>query len=108
MTLTTTTPTTEPVPLPLGARTFDTWQDDDPQPYRVILGADRTVTDHKVRVSPSAVQWADGSVDDGHIEAPHVYVFELGEGAPLNSDQARELAAALLEAAAEVDGWAVR
>jgi hypothetical protein len=42
------------------------------------------------------------------VEAPHVYVFELGEANPLNSDQARELAAALLEAAAEIDGWVAR
>jgi hypothetical protein len=105
---TTATTITEPVPLPIGARTFDTWQDDDPQPYRVILGAYRRVTDHKVLVSPSAVQWADGSVDDGRIEAPQVYIFELGESAPLNSDQARELAAALLEAADEIDGWSAR
>jgi hypothetical protein len=33
---------------------------------------------------------------------------DLGESSPLNSDQARELAAALLEAAAEIDGWAGR
>jgi hypothetical protein len=37
-----------------------------------------------------------------------LYVFELGEDNPLDSDQARELAAALLEAAAEIDGWATR
>lgn len=104
-----TTTITEPVPLPVGARTFDTWQDDDPQPYRIIVGADRRVTDHTVRVSPSAVQRADGSVDGhGDIEAPQVYVFELGESAPLNSDQARELAAALLEAADEIERWSAR
>jgi hypothetical protein len=50
-----------------------------------VIGADRTVTDHPLKVSPSAVQWADGSIDDGRIEAPHVYVFELGESNPLNS-----------------------
>lgn len=96
------------IPLPPGAHTYDDWQDSDPQPYRVIIGADRTVTDHPLRVSPSAVQWRDGTVDDGRIEGPQVYVFDLGEGNPLNIDQARELAAALLAAAAEIDGWATR
>jgi hypothetical protein len=103
-----TTSTIPPVPLPTGATTVDDWQHDDPQPYRVILGADRKVTDHKLTVSPSAVQWGDGSVDDGRIEVPHVYVYDVDEGNPLNSDQARELAAALLEAAAEVDGWSAK
>ncbi|TPG31656.1 hypothetical protein EAH80_22130 [Mycobacterium hodleri] len=74
----------------------------------MVIGHDRTVTDHKLRVSTSAVQWADGSVDDGTVEAPHVYVFGVDETGPLNSDQARELAASLLQAAAEVDGWAAR
>jgi hypothetical protein len=102
------TTTTSPVPLPTGADTCDDWQGDDPQPYPVIFGADRKVTDHALTVSPSAVQWLDGTVDDGNIEAPLVYVFNLGEGNPLNSDQARELAAVLLDAAAEIDRWAAK
>jgi hypothetical protein len=102
------TTTTSDVPVPSGAHTCDDWQDDDHQPYRVILGADRKVTDHAVTVSPSAVQWLDGTVDDGNVEAPLVYVFNLGEGNPLNSDQARELAAVLLDAAAEIDRWAAK
>jgi hypothetical protein len=100
---------TNPYPAvspPPGATANDDWQADDHQPYRVVSGSDRTVTDHKLYVSTSAVQWADGKVEDGTIEAPLVYVFDLGENAPLNSDQARELASVLLEAATEVDRWA--
>jgi hypothetical protein len=97
-----------PVPLPPWARLVDDWQDDDHQPYRVVLGADRKVTDHALTVSPSAVQWADGTIDNGKIEPPHIFVLNLGESDPLNSDQARELAAVLLEAAAQLDGWATR
>jgi hypothetical protein len=106
------TTATNPYPdvaLPAGARTLDTWQDcGDPQPYRVILAADRTITDHRLTVSPSAVQWADGTIDDGRIEGPHIYLFNLGEGDPLNSDQARELAAVLLEVAGQLDGWTTK
>jgi hypothetical protein len=106
----TTTAPTNPYPditPPAGAARVDDWQPDEPQPYRVVIGPDRTVTDHKLRVSTNVVQLADGSIDDGAIEAPHVYV--LGEDCgPLNSDQARELASVLMEAAAEVDGWAAR
>jgi len=105
--MTTTTVHFDPdIAPPSGATTNDAWQGDDPLPYRIVVGADRTVTDHPLRVSTSAVQWADGSVHDGGIEHPHIYVFDLGESRPLNSDQARELASALLESAAEVDGWA--
>ncbi|MGY4646537.1 hypothetical protein [Mycobacterium sp. URHB0021] len=69
---------------PFGATTHDEWQDDDPQPYRIVFSTDRTVTDHPVRVSTSAVQWADGSIDGGAIEAPYIYVYDLGESRPLN------------------------
>jgi hypothetical protein len=106
-TATPTNPYPDVVP-PAGASALDAWQDDVPQPYRIVLGADRTVTDHKLRVSTSALQWADGSVDDGRIEPPHIYVEDLNEGNLPNRDQARALAAVLLEAAAEVDGWVAR
>jgi hypothetical protein len=96
------------VPLPAGATCADAWQSDEPQPSRIIEGTGRKITDHRLTVSSTAVQWADGSIDDGRIECPHIYVSELHNDSPLNSDQARELAAALLEAAAEIDGWVNR
>ena len=43
-----TTTTTPNVPPPARAATIDSWQPNDPQPYRVIFGADRMVTDHEV------------------------------------------------------------
>ena len=56
-------------------------------------------------VQASAVQFADGSIDDGGVhEPPHVYLGDDG----LTSAQARELAAALLDTADEVDRWAQR
>jgi hypothetical protein len=74
----------------------------DPLPYRVVLGAGRGVTDHKVRVQTSAIQFADGRID-----APTATISGAGHnGSGLNSDQARELASALIKAAAELDGWA--
>jgi hypothetical protein len=59
-------------------------------------------------VSIHAFQWADGSLADGTgaegngLEAPGITVLD-DIGHPLNSDQARELAAALLAAADEID-----
>jgi hypothetical protein len=106
MSTTTTTPHAH-VALPAGAAAVDDWTPDHPQPYRIIFGVNRRITGHAAKGGTSAVQWADGSVDDGRVEAPSVYVHGLGE-TTLNSDQARELASVLLEAAAEVDGWAAR
>jgi hypothetical protein len=53
----------------------------------------------------TAVQYADGRIDDGSVhEPPSVY---LGDDA-LSSSQARALAAALIATADEVDGWVTR
>jgi hypothetical protein len=109
--MTTTTAQINPYPdiaPPVGAEFADDWVGEPP--YRVIFGVDRTVTDHAARVYAVVVQLADGSIDEGLIEGPHVNITD-GEGSgieDLNSDQARELASALLEAADEIDGWAAR
>jgi hypothetical protein len=55
-----------------------------------------------VTVWASAMQWADGSIDDGRIEAPCISVDVAWE-AGLSSEQARELAAVLIEAAGQID-----
>jgi hypothetical protein len=58
-----------------------------------------------VSVQPTAIQFSDGRVDDGSVhEPPHVYLADNA----LTAAQARELAATLIEAADEVDGWASR
>ena len=77
--------------------------------YRTVFGVDRAVTDSTARAYTAAIQLADGSLDDGAIAAPSVYVCDGNQdGMALNSDQARELASALLQAAAELDGWVTR
>jgi hypothetical protein len=102
--MTTTIPN---VPIPPGARP-DTWQDDSPLPYRILLGELRAIEGldvDRVSVQATAVQYADGRIDGGgELEAPCVY---LGDDA-LSSSQARELAAVLIKTADEVDGWAAR
>jgi hypothetical protein len=87
------------VPLPAGADFGGTW---DPDGYRDVFGIDRTVTDHKVRLYSLCSQAADGATELACV----VVADGEREGFVLNSDQARELAAVLLEAAAELDGWA--
>jgi hypothetical protein len=103
--MTTTNPIPD-VPLPTGATVADSWESDPG--HRVIMGATRGVTDYDVVVWTSAVQYTDGALDDGgDSEPPSVHV-NFGDSRGMNSDQARELAAALLEAAAEIDGWEQR
>lgn len=100
--------TVEPVPLPLGAVAADDWQDDSPTPYRVLLGELRAIDGldiNRVSVQATAVQLSDGQVDDGsRYEPPLVYLGDDG----LSTAQARSLAAALLEAAAQTERWAQR
>ena len=77
-----------------------------PSEVNLPAGATRTLTDHPLGVSVRACQWSDGSLDDGGIlSAPGIAIHDVDAGRPLNSDLARELAAALLEAAAEFDSW---
>jgi hypothetical protein len=101
------TTTIPDVPVPPGARP-DTWQDDSPLPYRVLLGECRGIngvnTDH-VSIQPTAIQFSDGRIDDGsEHEPPHVYLADNA----LTTTQARELAATLIEAADEADGWVAK
>jgi hypothetical protein len=102
--------TTEPrnVPLPPGFVSAGDWQASGADmPYRLVYGADRTVTDHVVRVSTHAFQFADGSIASRWAaEAPGIAVLngDTDTGLwPLNSNQARELAAVLLAAADELE-----
>lgn len=102
---------TAPTPPP-GAELICKWEDHftDRLPYRSVLGVDRTVTDHPARVYSTVVQLADGSIEDNGVSSPAIFVCDDDSGClpKLNSDQARELAAALLECAAELDGWTQR
>ena len=97
---------------PAGAETVGEWDlVGDDEPYRLICGVDRSVTDHTARLYATAEQVVGGATgSDVSLAHPSVYVAsgELLGIAPLNNDQARELASALLESAAEIDRWATR
>jgi hypothetical protein len=99
------------VPLPAGADFGDAWEGGSA--YRAITGPILGITDSDVIVWASAIQKADGNIDtDVGNETPAVCIDEWddtqGHVLRVNSDQARELAAALLEAASVLDGWAAR
>jgi hypothetical protein len=72
-------------------------------PDRVVLkGAAEIVAE----VRATGMQVPDGSVDNGE-DAPTIDIYMAIPG-DLTSAQVRELAAVLLEAAAQVDGWVTR
>jgi hypothetical protein len=105
-----TLPSTTPPP---GTEVAYPWQDDHiagQQPYRTVCGVDRHITDHDATVYPAVVQLADGTIQDDHESSPGIYVCQSGRDAlhKLNVDQARELAAALLDCVAELDRWVQR
>lgn len=117
--MTATKPTPD-IPLPPGAHTWTGWESDDDGVHRIIWGEAHTVDGTNLSVSPHATQLADGSINpnrdhldvsagiavdeirhDNKLGVPRVYdcIFVSVKGA-------RELAAALLDAADEIDGWA--
>jgi hypothetical protein len=100
------TTTTTPLPdvSPPHGFTADPWEDTtcrEPNPWRLIHGPSRVVTDHEGAVRIRAVQYGDSRVEDVEI-----MVWPNDDGP--NSDQARELASALLQAADAIDGWTAR
>jgi hypothetical protein len=108
--MTTTTNPYPDVPLPAGAIADDDawtlWENE----ARVFHGPDRVVLNGAAEViaevRTTGVQYADGSVDNG--EDPPTIDICLNLPGDLTAAEARELAAALLEAAAELDGWAAK
>jgi hypothetical protein len=70
------TTTTYDVPLPDGAHALEAWQDDEPQPYRVICDDARNIDGTTyTTVQATAIQHADCQFHDGSVhEAPHVYL----------------------------------
>jgi hypothetical protein len=92
------------VAVPAGAVHADEWEDDDPQPYRIVTGARRGITDRDLIVWTSALQRQDGSLDVDR-DPPTVNLGAVSWERGLTAGQARELAALLVEAADEIDGW---
>ena len=94
----TTTP--RPVPLPPGAVFGDVWEGHE----RVIMGPTRGVPKRKdVVVRTTAIQRADGRIAPSP-EPPAVRV-DIESDRGLTAAQARQLAAALLDAAYQLDEW---
>jgi hypothetical protein len=125
--MTTTTAHINPYPdiaPPAGAEVeADIWEDAQPQRYRVIYGVSRAIAGRNGRITVAenvlvwshCIQFQDESIDDGSAMEPPGISIDDGNGEhrtqtviTLNGSQARELAAALLEAADQVDGWVAR
>lgn len=109
--------------MPPGVAEVDGWFDDSPMPWRVLSGTPRPVEVtrasreglRQVRVYTHAVQRGDGTISHRREDGgPGVSLdtlhdgknFYAATGVDLSPADARKLAATLLEAADEVDGWA--
>jgi hypothetical protein len=88
------------VPVPPGAVEAGKWFGDGRKAHRMILGAERAITGCNVVVQAMAQQRADGSIYDAHV-----HIDPGGWGCHLSGAQARQLAAALLNAGDQIDGW---
>ena len=93
------------VPVPHGAVDVGDWADvGTPDPFRCFTGSPRVINlddrDVDVEVRVDGTQYING-VDRGI--AVHIFTDDR-----LTSAQARQLAAALIETADEVDRWAAR
>jgi hypothetical protein len=106
--MTQTTAPTDPYPdiVPPAGATADIWEGTPPE--RIVYSASRGIPDYEVNVWTSANQFADGTLDDGSRTEPPTVHLEVGASTGMNSDQARILAAVLIESADEIDGWATR
>lgn len=90
---------------PAGAES-DEWQHLDGHRFRVVHGAVRNIPGRDdVVVAASALQLADGRIDDGAaVEGPLMFVTV--PGGSVNVAEARQLARLLMAVADEVDAWA--
>ena len=88
------------IPVPAGT-TADDWQ---PEDYRIVYSPKRSIPGRgDINVALTAVQFADGRIDDGgDFEPPQVYA-DHPDG--LTAAQARALAGLLLDAAEQLDRW---
>jgi len=97
-----TTTESREVPLPAGATYADRWHGGEAEmPYRFNGSEVREITD-RVSVLTNAVQYGDGSIDDGRIEAPGVFISDWR----IPNDKVREMISVLQESLALVESWA--
>jgi hypothetical protein len=109
------------VPLPPGAKPSEWWDvDAGEETFRCVETPARLIGASRTRVYSHCTQWEDGRVDDGTTDsgfhsAPGVSLDLIDDhgdatdtGITFTSAEARAAAAALIDAADEIDGWAAR
>ena len=84
----------------------DAWQDNNGELFRLVYKTSRGIAQRPdATVFLSAVQLGDGTIDKGDRLEPPVLYVDVQDGRGLTSVQARSLATALVNAAAELDRW---
>lgn len=104
------TPPNTNVPRPDGAVSGDVWEpaDTDGPAHRVVFGREYRISDG--RVQATAMQLADGSIDHGLVDVPHIIAERIDYDGHrrLDADEARKIARAFLDAADLLDKWGPR
>jgi hypothetical protein len=97
-----TTTTFADVPIPAGF-SADGWAvDNEPRPFRLIWGPQHAIDRDAVMIRASATQYSDGAIDETDDDGPAVHV-DVCRDWGISAKHARQVAAAILEAAAEAD-----
>jgi hypothetical protein len=93
------------VPVPAGFSTYD-WADTETPPWRTIWGPEHKIedgdTDPAVVVRASALQYTDGTIENSDDESPAVHIDVFRDWG-ISAEHARQVAAAILEAAEEAE-----
>jgi hypothetical protein len=106
MTINSTKPDLADEVSPPASAQADAWQENNGQCYRIIYGTSPGIAGRgDVTLSPTAVQFADGTVDKGDQEEAPVLYVEFDSERGLTAIQARALATALVNAAVQLDRW---
>jgi hypothetical protein len=98
------TTATNQTPLPAGVESVGQWEPDVPMAYRILRGPRHNAPGVDDGVQATAIQWADGYIEKDGNDAPSMHLAvhtDIG----LTAEQARGLAAAILECADELEGW---
>jgi len=97
--MTTTTP--HDVPIPAGFSSDD-WETNEPRPWRLIWGPQRSIGGEAVLVRLSAMQHADGTIETDDDDGPAIH-FTVCRDWGISTKHAREVAAAISAVADEAD-----
>ena len=89
------------IPAPAGF-SADDWETNEPRPWRLIWGPQRSIGGDAVLVRLTALQYHDGSIETSVDDGPAIHITVCRDWG-VSTTHAREVAAAILAVADEAD-----